>query len=188
MSTMTLSVVDASSMVLEVENDNTFNFTLRSFSEGTGRFELVYASLAEALAGEEDSKPIAPDVFLQAVTELIQELAPVPDPRYSAELVASPASGTLTLKLATETTLLTALTNSNTFSVALPTPVSGKVNESILVFKIGASLPSITNPVGIKWRGKTPTLAINKDWTICYEQIEISAGTWEVWATAISNA
>lgn len=107
---------------------------------------------------------------------------------YNAEKVTSPTTGTLTLKNSTETVLDGALTTSNVFTVALPTPVSGKVNESVLIFKIGATLPTITQPSGIVWRGSTPTLAINTNWTIVYEQINTTGSTYEIWAVATKNA
>ena len=107
---------------------------------------------------------------------------------YAAEIVSSSIIGALTLKNSTETVLDGALTTSNVFTVALPTPVSGKVNESILIFKIGASLPTITQPFGIVWRGKVPALAINTSWTIVYEQINTTGSTYEIWAVAIKNA
>ena len=106
---------------------------------------------------------------------------------YGAELVTSPITGTLTLKNSTETVLAGALTTSNVFTVALPTPVSGKVNESVLIFKIGATLPTITQPSGIVWRGLTPTLSINTNWTIVYEQVNTTGSTFEIWATACRN-
>ncbi len=106
---------------------------------------------------------------------------------YDSEVVTSPTSGTLTLKNATETFLNGNLTNANTFTVALPTPVTGRVNESILIFKIGATLPTITQPSGIIWRGVTPTLAINTNWTIVYEKINTTGSTFEIWASAIKN-
>ena len=106
---------------------------------------------------------------------------------YNAELVTSPTAGTLTLKNSTETVLDGALTASNVFTVALPTPVSGKVNESVLIFKIGATLPTITQPSGIVWRGSTPTLAINTNWTIVYEQVNTTGTTYEIYGTAVKN-
>ena len=107
---------------------------------------------------------------------------------YDAELVTSPTTGTLTLKNATETVLDGALTTSNVFTVALPAPVSGKVNESVLIFKIGATLPTITQPSGIVWRGATPTLAVSTNWTIVYEQVNTTGTTYEIWAVATKNA
>ena len=92
------------------------------------------------------------------------------------------------MKYCTETVLETPLTNANVFTVALPTPVSEKINESILIFKIGATLPTITQPSGIVWRGATPTLAINTNWTIVYEQVNTTGTTYEIWAIATKNA
>ena len=89
---------------------------------------------------------------------------------YAAETVSSP-SGTLTLKFATETVISTTLTSSNSFTVALPSAIFGRVNESILIFKIGASIPTITQPSGIVYRIAAPTLTINSTWTFVYEQV-----------------
>ena len=110
--------------------------------------------------------------------------------RYYAETVSAPANaGTLTLKNATETVISTTLTNSNSFAIALPTAISdGKINESVFIFKIGATLPTITQPSGIVWRGSTPTLAINTNWTIVYEQVNTTGTTYEIWAVATKNA
>ena len=107
---------------------------------------------------------------------------------YNSEVVASPTTGTLTLKYCTETTLSTPLTNANIFTVAMPAVVPGKVNESILILKVGASLPTIAQPSGIVWRGAIPTLAINTNWTIVYEQVNTTGFTYEIWATACKNA
>lgn len=79
---------------------------------------------------------------------------------YAAETITNP-SGTLTLKLATETVITNTLTSSNSISISLPSPTSGRVNESILIFKIGASLPTITQPSGIVYRILPPSLVIN---------------------------
>ena len=105
---------------------------------------------------------------------------------YNAEAVTSPTTGTLTLKQFTETVLKSALTNINVFTVALPTATSGRVNESILIFKIGASLPTITQPIGIVWRGAIPVLAINQTWTIAYEQV-YNGTSYEIYGTAAKN-
>ena len=107
---------------------------------------------------------------------------------YDAEIVTSPTTGTLTLKNSTETVLDGALTNANAFTVALTPPTAGQVNESILIFKVGATLPTITQPSGIVWRGSTPTLAINTNWTIVYEQVNTTGTTYEIWAIATKNA
>lgn len=62
---------------------------------------------------------------------------------YSSEVVNYPSSGYLYLKNSNETYLNGVLTNSNTFSVVAPEPSTGVVNESVLIFKIGATIPTI---------------------------------------------
>ena len=103
---------------------------------------------------------------------------------YASEIVASPTSGNLTLKNWTRSVLETALTNANVFSVVLPAPTAAKISESIMFFKIGATLPTITQPAGIQWRGKAPSLAINTTLTIIYDQINVTGSTYEIWAVA----
>ena len=110
------------------------------------------------------------------------------DNRYDAETVSAPANGgTLTLKNATETVISTTLTNSNTFTIALPA-TTGKVNESILIFKVGSTLPSLTQPTGVIYRTETPTIAINQTWTFCYERVTYDSGsTYEIYVSATKN-
>jgi len=104
---------------------------------------------------------------------------------YDAEVQSAPSSGNLTLKNWTETHIGT-ITGSNVFSVALPSPTNGLVNESILLMVIGASLPTITMPVGIVWRGTAPTLAVSTAWTIVFEQIW-DGSVWAIRGTAVKN-
>ena len=108
---------------------------------------------------------------------------------YDAETVPAPANaGTLMLKNATETVISTTLTNSNSFAIALPTAVAGKVNESILIFKIGATLPTLTQPSGVVYRTETPTIAINQTWTFCFERVSYDNGlTFETYVSATKN-
>ena len=108
---------------------------------------------------------------------------------YDAETVSAPAnSGTLTLKNATETVISTTLTNSNSFTIALPTAIAGKVNESILIFKTGATLPTLTQPTGVVYRTGTPAIAINQTWTFCYERVSYDNGlTFETYVSATKN-
>lgn len=107
-------------------------------------------------------------------------------PVYSTSLVAAPANAaTLTLARANETFITTSLTNSNSFVIGLATPLSGSLNEYIVSFKTGASAPALTQPVGIKWRGGAPTIAATENWTIVYQNIEVSSGVYEIWASAI---
>lgn len=101
---------------------------------------------------------------------------------YDSEVVASPTSGTLTLKNSTETILDGALTNSNSFTVALATPITGKVNESILIFKVGATLPAITLPVGITFP-KPLVYEANKTHTIVFEQVTFNGTDYEIFGS-----
>ena len=109
---------------------------------------------------------------------------------YDAETVSAPANaGILTLKNATETVVSTTLTNSNSFAIALPTEVAaGKINESILIFKTGATLPTLTQPSGVIYRTETPAIAINQTWTFCYERVSYDNGsTFEIYVSATKN-
>ena len=109
--------------------------------------------------------------------------------KYDAETVPAPANGgTLTLKNATETVISTTLTNSNTFAIALPATTTGKVNESIVIFKVGATLPTLTQPSGVVYRTETPVIAINQTWTFCYERVSYDNGsTYEIYVSATKN-
>lgn len=109
---------------------------------------------------------------------------------YYAETVAAPANaGTLTLKNATETVISTTLTNSNSFTIALPTEVvDGKINESILIFKTGATLPTLIQPSGVIYRTETPNIDINQTWTLCYERVSYDNGVnFEIYVSATKN-
>ena len=92
----------------------------------------------------------------------------------------------MTLKLATETVITNTLTSSNSISISLPSPTSGRVNESILIFKIGASIPTITQPSGIVYRISVPALAINSTWTFVYEQVW-NGSSWEIYCSTAKN-
>ena len=109
--------------------------------------------------------------------------------RYDTETVSAPANGgTLTLKNATETVISTILTNSNSFTIALPTAIDGKVKESILIFKIGATFPALTPPPGCVYRTETPDVKINQTWTFCYERVSYDNGlTFETYVSATKN-
>ena len=109
--------------------------------------------------------------------------------RYDTETVSAPANGgTLTLKNATETVISTILTNSNSFTIALPTAIDGKVKESILIFKIGATFPALTPPPGCVYRTETPDIKINQTWTFCYERVSYDGGaTFETYVSATKN-
>ncbi len=108
---------------------------------------------------------------------------------YSAEVISVPANAsTLTLDRSKEVFINGTLTNANSFSIALGTQTVGKVNEYILILKVGATLPTLTHPVGVVWRGETPILFANETWTFAYQYIQVTAGpSWEIYGTAIKN-
>ena len=108
---------------------------------------------------------------------------------YDADTVSAPVNlGTLTLKNATETVISTTLTNSNSFTIALPPAIAGKVNESILIFKTGATLPTLTQPSGVVYRTEAPVIAINQTWTFCYERVSYDGGAnYEIYVSATKN-
>jgi len=103
---------------------------------------------------------------------------------YKSNIINSP-TGNLYLENLTETYIGT-ITNANAITIVLPTPINGFVNESILIFKIGASLPTITQPAIIYWRGIMPILVINSTWTIAYEQVNTGSG-YEIYSVATKN-
>lgn len=107
---------------------------------------------------------------------------------YKTELVAAPSSGgTLTLKNGYITVISTTLTNSHSFTIALPTPISGYCNECGVKFKIGASLPTIVRPTIAKWRSDEFIAAINSSRVIIFEQDTFNGTTWENYATCDKN-
>ena len=107
---------------------------------------------------------------------------------YKTELVVAPTSGgTLTLKNGYITVISTTLTNSHSFTIALPTPVSGYCNECGVKFKIGASLPTIVRPTIAKWRSDEFIAAINSSRVIIFEQDTFDGTTWENYATCDKN-
>jgi hypothetical protein len=108
---------------------------------------------------------------------------------YTTSLVTAPSNGTtLTLARSNETYMTTQLTNSNSFTIGLATQISGYVNEYIFIFKTGASVPTLTQPSGIIWRGQTPLISTSETWTIVYEYVQVSSTpTWEIYGTAVKN-
>ena len=94
-------------------------------------------------------------------------------------------TGNLNLDNWTETYIGT-ISSGNTITVILPTPANGLVNESILIFKTGSSIPTIYQPTGVVWRGNIPILGINSTWTIVYEQV-FTETDFEIYAVAIKN-
>jgi len=105
---------------------------------------------------------------------------------YAAE-TTSTTTGKLKLKLATEKVIETALDSADSLIIALPTPVSGLVNESILIFTTDTTLPTITQPASVNWLGTEPTIGTEETWVICYEQ-SYNGSSWVKYATAVKVA
>ena len=90
---------------------------------------------------------------------------------------------TIALQLATQTALIETLTSANTFAITLPTPRLNKVNESIITFKIGSTVPNITLPANLKWHTDVVALAPMTTRTIVFEQLTFDGINYEVWAS-----
>ena len=90
---------------------------------------------------------------------------------------------TIALKLATQTAIIETLTSANTFAITLPTPRLNKVNESIITFKIGSTVPNITLPANLKWHTDVVALAPMTTRTIVFEQLTFDGINYEVWAS-----
>ena len=95
---------------------------------------------------------------------------------------------TIALKLATQTAIVQTLTNANTFAITLPTPRLNKVNESIITFKIGSTVPNITLPANLKWYTDKIVLGINSTRTLVFEQKTFDGVNFETWASCDRNS
>lgn len=71
-----------------------------------------------------------------------------------------------------------ALTNANTITFTLPTPVAGAFNQSVVYFEVGATLPTIIQPANTLIFG-TLILNSNTKYKLQYDQIRMSATTWQ---------
>ena len=109
--------------------------------------------------------------------------------QYTALIQAAPANGsTLVLPRSNETYINTALTAANSFTIGLAAPLDAYVNEYIVVFKTGATAPTIIQPAGVVWRCFTPLISANETWTIVYEKVKTSnTPTYETYAIAMKN-
>lgn len=168
--------------IVRTGNDLTFNAAGTDLSVSGGSSVITLASST----GNDVTLTAGSNVTLtQSGSDVT--VAATSSPDYTAGVSAS-NSGTITLNRSEELFLTTTLTNSHSFTVALNTQTTGKVNEYILIFKIGATVPTITHPGGVVWRGSTPYLAANQTWTIVYEYVQVSSTpTWEIYGTAIKN-
>ena len=98
---------------------------------------------------------------------------------YNTEVIA--AYGNVTLKNRCES-YAGILSAENTFSILMPAPVDGKVNDSSLIFKTGATIPVINWPAGIKWLSGAPVLVGNSYYIFKFKQI-FTGDAWEVWGS-----
>ena len=101
---------------------------------------------------------------------------------YASERVNS-AGGNINLKLDTKTIISNTLTNSNSLTITLPSPRLNFVNESILTFKIGLTVPNITLPTITGWYTDVVALSPMTTRTIVFEQITFDGMNYEVWAS-----
>lgn len=81
-----------------------------------------------------------------------------------------------------QTNILNTLPSGVNSTITLPTPVAGELNESVLHFSTGAIVPTLVyNAFTPVWLGGTAlTLKINKTYTIVFEQVRTTSGTWIV--------
>ena len=94
---------------------------------------------------------------------------------------------TIALKLATQTAIIETLTSANTFVITLPTQRLDKVNESIITFKIGSTVPNITYPANLKWYTDNIVLGINSTRTLVFEQKTFDGVNFETWVSCDKN-
>lgn len=98
---------------------------------------------------------------------------------YNTGVIA--AYGNVTLKNRCES-YAGILSAENTFSILMPVPVDGKVNDSSLIFKTGATIPVINWPAGMKWLYGAPVLVGNSYYIFKFKQI-FTGDAWEVWGS-----
>ena len=70
------------------------------------------------------------------------------------------------------------LTSANNITFTLPTPIAGEFNQSVIYFKIGATIPTINHPANTLILG---TFVPNSFSTVIltYDQIRTAASTWQ---------
>jgi hypothetical protein len=153
------------------------------FDEGVTVWQITYRTNESASVKGRCNTISHQRVYSNIVTTTQSVVPAAINPAFFAEQVAAITTGTQDLKLSTVTKIATALTNANTFTVALPTPISGYASESILIFKTGASVPTITWPTVAKWLRPVPTLVINTTYTIWFHQVTFDGTTYETHAS-----
>lgn len=100
-------------------------------------------------------------------------------------LSASTVAATYALVLNQATNILNALPSGVNSTLTIPSPVSGKENESVVHFSTGATAPTIVysgfTPVWLN--GTALAMKINKTYTIVFEQVRTATSTWIVKAS-----
>lgn len=86
-----------------------------------------------------------------------------------------------------KTVISTTLTNSNSFAIALPTAVAGKVNESILIFKTGATLPTLTQQSGKRISHQCLLLVLIRLGLLLWKVSYDNGLTFETYVSATKN-
>ena len=89
---------------------------------------------------------------------------------------------TIELAVATETYCTT---SAAAFTFTLQTPISGRVNESVVIFKTSTT-PIITHPIDTIWLGATPTFSASETWVVVYEQV-YNGTAYFIYGTAIKK-
>lgn len=78
-------------------------------------------------------------------------------------------NGKLALDLRTETVIESELNAGDNIIVVCPAAADGKISWAILIFTTGTTIPSITLPANIVWRGeKAPKLEANTVYRILF--------------------
>lgn len=142
---------------------------LKLIAAGTA-LHAVRVKSGDVLYSQYDGANATSLIFLKA-GEYTDDFINVPDGMVTVNLKKSQILG---LSNATGA----GLTNANTVTFALPTPVAGAFNQSVVYFEVGATLPTIVQPANTLIFG---TLILNSDtkYKLQYDQIRMSATTWK---------
>jgi microcystin-dependent protein len=153
---------------------------LNAYGDGTSSKDSIYAVRAIRMAEYSTSDGVM--IKSENIDSQTGKFFPalVPAAAYDSEVVAVSGSN-VALKNRTES-YAGILTGTNTFTILMPDPISGKVNESAILFRIGASLPNITWPAGIIWMKNAPTLTTYTVNVFQFKQV-FTGSTWETWGS-----
>lgn len=123
--------------------------------------------------------PIAtlPETNVQAALERLSQYQGAFAEEYVT--VAAGSGNAITLKKDTLTAIANVLDSTVTgLTVSFPTPVAGSLNQSILYFKIGASLPTGLSLLDGFTPLSTPIFSTNSTWQFIYTQVRVGTSTW----------